>query len=65
MSLTMRAVAQFVQAFNVSVMDRPVPTILNSTDVVVRLNAPAICGSDLHSYPHICWIPRTPLSVWT
>ncbi|KAL3435342.1 GroES-like protein [Aspergillus tetrazonus] len=46
----MRAVAQFGQAFNVSVIDKPVPTTLNSTDVVVRLNASAICGSDLHSY---------------
>ncbi|KAL5045315.1 hypothetical protein BDW71DRAFT_198290 [Aspergillus fruticulosus] len=50
MALTMRAVAQFGQAFNVSVVDRPLPTIPNSTDAIVRLNASAICGSDLHSY---------------
>ncbi|KAL4914951.1 GroES-like protein [Aspergillus aurantiobrunneus] len=50
MASTMRAVAQFGQAFNVSVIDQPVPTILNATDVVVRLNASAICGSDLHYY---------------
>ncbi|KAL4981327.1 hypothetical protein BDW68DRAFT_183610 [Aspergillus falconensis] len=46
----MRAVAQFGQAFNVSVVYRPLPTIPNSTDAIVRLNASAICGSDLHSY---------------
>ncbi|RDW89923.1 Alcohol dehydrogenase protein [Aspergillus mulundensis] len=50
MSLTMRAVAQFGTPFNVSVIDRPMPTILNGTDVIVRMNASAICGSDLHSY---------------
>ncbi|KAL4901006.1 hypothetical protein BDW74DRAFT_182339 [Aspergillus multicolor] len=50
MSLTMRAVAQFGTPFNVSVIDRPIPTILNATDVIVRMNASAICGSDLHSY---------------
>ncbi|KAL4762632.1 uncharacterized protein BDW70DRAFT_149157 [Aspergillus foveolatus] len=56
----MRAVAQFGQAFNVSVIDRPVPTILNSTDVVVRLNASAICGSDLHSYRTSAGSPEHP-----
>ncbi|KAL4815624.1 hypothetical protein BDW67DRAFT_185626 [Aspergillus spinulosporus] len=56
----MRAVAQFGQAFNVSVIDRPVPTILNSTDVVVRLNASAICGSDLHSYRTSSGSPEHP-----
>ncbi|KAJ9634509.1 hypothetical protein H2199_008966 [Coniosporium tulheliwenetii] len=46
----MRAVAQLGQALNVSVIDLPIPTIQNATDVIVRLNATAICGSDLHSY---------------
>ncbi|KAL2833903.1 hypothetical protein BDW59DRAFT_179519 [Aspergillus cavernicola] len=50
MASTMRAVAQFGQAFNVSVIDRPIPNIISETDVVVRMNASAICGSDLHSY---------------
>ena len=50
MAETMRAVAQFGQAFNVSVVDRPIPSILNATDVIVRINASAICGSDLHNY---------------
>ncbi|KZL64082.1 alcohol dehydrogenase protein [Colletotrichum incanum] len=47
---TMRAVAQLGQAYNVSVIDIPVPNILNATDVIVRLNLSAICGSDLHTY---------------
>ncbi|KAL4956292.1 hypothetical protein BDW69DRAFT_203417 [Aspergillus filifer] len=50
MAETMRAVAQFGQAFNVSVVDRAIPSILNATDVIVRINASAICGSDLHNY---------------
>lgn len=48
--VTMRAVAQLGVALNVSVIDVPVPKILNGTDVIVKLNATAICGSDLHSY---------------
>ncbi|KAL4744548.1 hypothetical protein BDW72DRAFT_208933 [Aspergillus terricola var. indicus] len=56
----MRAVAQFGQALNVWAIDRPVPAILNSTDVVVRLNASAICGSDLHSYRTSSGSPEHP-----
>lgn len=47
---TMRAVAQLGVSHNVSVIDWPIPTIINSTDAIVRLNASAICGSDLHTY---------------
>ncbi|KAL3479832.1 hypothetical protein BJX99DRAFT_244727 [Aspergillus californicus] len=38
----MRAVAQFGEAFNVSVIDRPIPTILNATGVILprRLRVP-------------------------
>ncbi|KAL5343057.1 GroES-like protein [Aspergillus crustosus] len=46
----MRAVVQFGTAFNVSVIDQPLPTLLNATDVIVRINASGICGSDLHNY---------------
>ncbi|KXH35481.1 alcohol dehydrogenase GroES-like domain-containing protein [Colletotrichum salicis] len=46
----MRAVAWFGQPYNVSVIDMPVPTILNQTDVVVRITSSAICGSDLYMY---------------
>jgi threonine dehydrogenase-like Zn-dependent dehydrogenase len=28
----------------------PIPKILNATDAIVRINASAICGSDLHNY---------------
>ncbi|KAK5069114.1 hypothetical protein LTR64_008784 [Lithohypha guttulata] len=60
MSDTMRAVAQLGQAFNVSVIDLPVPTIINATDVIVRINATAICGSDLHTYRTAMGSPEQP-----
>ncbi|KAI1132416.1 alcohol dehydrogenase [Nemania abortiva] len=47
---TMRAVAQLGTAFEVSVIDRPIPTIINGTDAIVKINASAICGSDLHTF---------------
>ncbi|KZL66451.1 alcohol dehydrogenase [Colletotrichum tofieldiae] len=47
---TTRAVAQLDQVYNVSVIDIPIPTILNATDVIVRLNLSAICSSDLDTY---------------
>jgi threonine dehydrogenase-like Zn-dependent dehydrogenase len=50
MASMMRAVAQPGIEYNVSVINIPVPTILNATDVIVRINASAICGSDLHTY---------------
>ncbi|RDW57849.1 glutathione-independent formaldehyde dehydrogenase [Aspergillus mulundensis] len=46
----MRAVAWFGQPYNVSVIDMPVPTIINQTDAIVRITSSAICGSDLHFY---------------
>ncbi|KAJ4142814.1 hypothetical protein NW754_010253 [Fusarium falciforme] len=56
----MRAVAQLGQAYNASVIDIPVPTLLNSTDVIVRINASAICGSDLHAYHVETGSPERP-----
>lgn len=47
---TMRAVAWLGQPYNVSVIDMPVPSIINQTDAVVRITTSAICGSDLHFY---------------
>ena len=61
MALTMRAVAQLGQAFDVSVIDVPVPSILNSTDVIVQIKATAICGSDLHTYHVASGSPTSPL----
>jgi threonine dehydrogenase-like Zn-dependent dehydrogenase len=60
MASFMRAVAQLGQAYNVSVIDVPTPTILNATDVVVRINASAICGSDLHNYHVATGSPDNP-----
>ncbi|GKZ38320.1 hypothetical protein AbraIFM66950_010450 [Aspergillus brasiliensis] len=50
LTATMRAVAWFGQPYNVSVIDMPVPSIINQTDAVVRITTSAICGSDLHFY---------------
>jgi threonine dehydrogenase-like Zn-dependent dehydrogenase len=61
MASFMRAVAQVGQARNVSVIDVPIPTILNATDVIVHINASAICGSDLHTYHVASGSPETPL----
>ncbi|KAH8896430.1 alcohol dehydrogenase [Thozetella sp. PMI_491] len=61
MAGVMRAVAQLGQAFNVSVIDVPVPTIINDTDAIVRINATAICGSDLHTYRVASGSPEQPL----
>ncbi|KAL4966555.1 uncharacterized protein BDV14DRAFT_189000 [Aspergillus stella-maris] len=46
----MRAVFFSGVPFNVYVGGAPIPTIQNQTDVVVRVTAAAICGSDLHMY---------------
>jgi threonine dehydrogenase-like Zn-dependent dehydrogenase len=61
MASMMRAVAQLGMAYNVSVINIPVPTILNATDVIVRINASAICGSDLHTYHVASGSPEQPL----
>ena len=50
LAATMRAVAWFGQTNNVSVIDMPVPSIMNQTDAIVRITRSAICGSDLHFY---------------
>ncbi|KAJ0302178.1 hypothetical protein COL5a_010015 [Colletotrichum fioriniae] len=56
----MRAVAWFGQPYNVSVINMPVPTIINQTDVVVRITSSAICGSDLHMYHGFGGSPDVP-----
>lgn len=47
---TMRAVVWQGTAFSVGVVDMPRPTIINTTDAIVRISRAAICGSDLHIY---------------
>ncbi|RAR10089.1 GroES-like protein [Stemphylium lycopersici] len=56
----MRAVAQFGHARNVSVVDVPIPTILNATDAIVKINMSAICGSDMHTYHVASGSPEQP-----
>lgn len=36
--------------YNVSVEQRPIPQLVNTTDAIVRMSSAAICGTDLHSY---------------
>ncbi|GKT88887.1 alcohol dehydrogenase protein [Colletotrichum tofieldiae] len=38
----------------------PIPTIVNHTDVVVRITSSAICGSDLHMYHGFGGSPNVP-----
>ncbi|KAK5674520.1 hypothetical protein LTS10_012716 [Elasticomyces elasticus] len=45
---TMRGVVWQGNAYNVAVVDLPMPTIINQTDAIVRMSTAAICGSDLH-----------------
>ncbi|KZL71562.1 alcohol dehydrogenase protein [Colletotrichum tofieldiae] len=59
-STMMRGVAWFGQPYNVSVINMPIPTIVNHTDVVVRITSSAICGSDLHMYHGFGGSPNVP-----
>jgi len=47
---TMLAVVWNGSPYNISVETRPIPTIVNETDAIVRLSSAAICGTDLHVY---------------
>ncbi|KAI1774825.1 GroES-like protein [Hypoxylon cercidicola] len=60
MAAIMRGVAMIGQAFSVSVINQPMPTLLNATDAIVRINASAICGSDLHFYHQPLGSPEQP-----
>ncbi|GLA72655.1 hypothetical protein AtubIFM55763_003537 [Aspergillus tubingensis] len=62
MQSVMRAVA-LIGAFNITVIDVPKPTIINSTDAVVRIAASAICGSDLHRYHQNSASPNNPQQI--
>ncbi|EON95822.1 putative alcohol dehydrogenase protein [Phaeoacremonium minimum UCRPA7] len=58
----MRAAA-LVGAYNVTVIDMPVPVLQNSTDAIVRITASAICGSDLHYYHQGLGSPGRPVPI--
>lgn len=45
----MKAVV-FDGPYQVSVKERPVPQILSSRDVIVKIESTALCGSELHAY---------------
>ncbi|KAM6529135.1 hypothetical protein FALCPG4_007284 [Fusarium falciforme] len=46
----MRAIVQLGQAYNVTIIDLPVPTLVDPTDAIVKINASAICSTDLHTF---------------
>lgn len=50
LNATMRGVVFNGNPYEMSVQDVARPTIINQTDVVVRITTSAICGSDLHMY---------------
>lgn len=50
LNATMRAVLWEGNAYNVTVADVPLPTLINTTDAIVKISRAAICGSDLHIY---------------
>ncbi|KAH6719540.1 alcohol dehydrogenase [Leptodontidium sp. MPI-SDFR-AT-0119] len=56
----MRAVAQLGIPFEVSVIDVPVPRLQYGTDAIVRIDASAICGSDLHPFRAGAGSPTEP-----
>ncbi|KAI2626659.1 GroES-like protein [Hypoxylon sp. NC1633] len=47
--LTMNAVV-FDGPYKVSLQQRPVPKIQHDKDIIVRVNATALCGSELHTF---------------
>ncbi|TIA32143.1 GroES-like protein [Aureobasidium pullulans] len=47
---TMRGVVWQGYPNNVSVVDLPIPTIINATDAIVKVTYAGICGTDLHVY---------------
>lgn len=60
---TMRAVVFSGIPYNMTVQDVPVPTILNHTDVIVKITTAAICGSDLHYYHGVLGGGEVPFTV--
>ena len=60
---TMMRAAALVGAYNVTVIDMPVPVLQNSTDAIVRITASAICGSDLHYYHQGLGSPGRPVPI--
>lgn len=46
---TMKAVV-FHGARDIRVEDRPVPTLQNDTDAIIKITSAALCGSELHPY---------------
>ena len=47
---TMQAIVWQGMPYSMSVQNVSIPTIMNETDVIVRVTSSAICGTDLHTY---------------
>ncbi|KAJ5196388.1 alcohol dehydrogenase [Penicillium cf. viridicatum] len=63
LAATMRAVAWFGKTNSVSVIDVPVPSIINQTDAIIRITTSAICGSDLHFYHAVGYVQEVGSAV--
>jgi threonine dehydrogenase-like Zn-dependent dehydrogenase len=48
-SNTMKAVV-FNGPYSISVQDRPVPQLQHDRDIIVKVSATALCGSELHTF---------------
>lgn len=57
---TMRGVIWEGIPYQMSVVDLPIPTIQEPTDVIVRMTAAALCGTDLHVYRGLYGSPEVP-----
>lgn len=57
---TMRGVLWEGITYQMSVVDLPIPTIQEPTDVIVRMTAAALCGTDLHVYRGLYGSPEVP-----
>jgi threonine dehydrogenase-like Zn-dependent dehydrogenase len=51
----------FKEPFKVAVEQRPIPTVQDPEDIVVKVTYTALCGSDLHTYRGIEPSPPGPI----
>ena len=59
---TMWAVVWNGEPYQMDVVRKPKPTIINGTDAIVKISSAAICGSDLHVYHGLY---GSPTPGWT
>lgn len=47
---TMLAVVWNGTPYEMDVVRKPIPTIINGTDAIIKMSSSCLCGSDLHVY---------------